>query len=229
MRVLLLDAVDRRRDRTADQLALDGHVVESVDLIDDVAQLCRFSDFDLLIVEASDDPEDAPGVIRTLRRQKITTPLVVISDPVASAVRIRALREGADDYVARPFDLEELSARMTAVVRRSNGLASDVVEVGPLILNLASRSVEIDGRPLPLTPKEYAVLEVLGLRRGRIIGREALLDQIYGSAEDRHEKIIDVYVCRLRRKLQRVRGGRDLLKTEWGRGFVLREPLALAA
>lgn len=225
MRVLLLDAEDRRRDRTADQLALDGHVVESVDLIDDVSQLCRFSDFDLLIIEA----DDAPGVIRTLRRQKITTPLVVISDPAPSAVRIRALRDGADDYVTRPLELEELSARMTAVVRRSKGLASDIVEVGPLALNLASRSVEIDGRPLPLTPKEYAVLEVLGLRRGRVIGREALLDQIYGSAEDRHEKIIDVYVCRLRQKLQRVRGGRDMLQTEWGRGFVLREPLPLAA
>lgn len=229
MRVLLLDPIDNRRDLTADLLARDGHVVEGVDDADDAIQLARLSDFDLLIIESGPVGDSAAAMVQAVRRAGATTPVIILSEAVHAAVRIRALGLGADDYLCRPFDAEELFMRMTAVVRRTYGLAESAVSVGPIRLDLVARTVEVGGRPLALTPKEYAVLEVLGLRPGHVMGRDALLDHLYGGLEDRCDKVIDVYICRLRHKLQRACGGRDYLQTEWGRGFVLREPRPLAA
>lgn len=229
MRVLLLDPTETRRNETAGLLARDGHVVEAADDTDDAIQLGQLTAFDLVIIECGPDGDSAATMVQALRRNRITTPVVVLSDPVPAAVRIRVISLGADDYVSRPFDAGELFMRMTAVVRRTHGLSDSVVAVGQLRLDLTARSVEIDGRPLSLTPKEYAVLEILVLRHGHVMARETLLDHLYGGLDERHEKVIDVYICRLRHKLQRACGGGHYLQTEWGRGFVLREPRPLAA
>lgn len=231
MRVLLLDPQVRRAHATAALLSKHGLVAETADAVEDAVQICQTSVIDLVIIEPDHDGDSGCALLQALRRSRVTVPVILLSDPVPAAVRIRALGLGADDYVTRPFEPEELAGRAAAIVRRANGLAEAVIEVGQLRLDMIARTVAVEGRPFDVTPKEYALLELLGLRRGKVLRRETILDHLYGGLEERHEKVVDVYICRLRRKLQKACGGRDYLRTEWGRGFMLQdpEPQALAA
>ncbi len=130
---------------------------------------------------------------------------------------------GADDYITKPFDQQELVARIQAIVRRAKGFSQPTLSVGPLTLNLGSREVLVDGRAVHLTGKEYAVLELLTLRKGVVLTKEAFLNHLYGGMDEPEVKIIDVFICKLRKKLASA-GAAELIGTVWGRGYVLREP-----
>jgi two-component system cell cycle response regulator CtrA len=130
---------------------------------------------------------------------------------------------GADDYITKPFDQQELVARIQAIVRRAKGFSQPTLTVGPLTLNLGSREVSVEGRNVHLTGKEYAVLELLTLRKGVVLTKEAFLNHLYGGMDEPEVKIIDVFICKLRKKLAQAGAG-DLIGTVWGRGYVLRDP-----
>ncbi len=129
---------------------------------------------------------------------------------------------GADDFISKPFDKAELVARMQAVVRRSKGYSQPTLRVGSLQLNLDSREVLVDGKPVHLTGKEYSILELLVLRKGMVLTKEAFLNHLYGGMDEPEMKIIDVFICKLRKKLA-LAGAGQLIGTVWGRGYMMRD------
>jgi two-component system cell cycle response regulator CtrA len=162
-------------------------------------------------------------VLRRLRAARIETPVLILSGLGKTQAKVRGFGAGADDFITKPFDGQELVARIQAVVRRAKGFAQPTLSVGALTLNLASREVTVDGQPVHLTGKEYAVLELLTLRKGTVLTKEAFLNHLYGGMDEPEVKIIDVFICKLRKKLTQA-GAENLIGTVWGRGYVMREP-----
>jgi two-component system cell cycle response regulator CtrA len=138
--------------------------------------------------------------------------------------KIKGLNIGADDYLTKPFDKNELVARIQSVVRRSKGHAQSIIRTGKLTVNLDSKAVQVDGRHVHLTGKEYGIVELLSLRKGTSITKEMFLNHLYGGMDEPELKIIDVFICKLRKKLSAATGGENYIETIWGRGYLLREP-----
>jgi two-component system cell cycle response regulator CtrA len=148
---------------------------------------------------------------------------LILSGLSRPRAKVKGLSLGADDFITKPFDKFELLARMQAVTRRSKGFSQPTLHLGPIELNLDSRAVNVDGQEVHLTGKEYSVLELLVLRKGMVLNKEAFLNHLYGGMDEPETKIIDVFVCKLRKKLA-LAGGDGLIGTVWGRGYVIREP-----
>jgi len=138
--------------------------------------------------------------------------------------KVKGLGFGADDYMTKPFHKDELVARIHAIVRRSKGHAQSVVQTGELIVKLDAKTVEINEVRVHLTGKEYQMLELLSLRKGTTITKEMFLTQLYGGLDEPEIKIIDVFICKLRKKLASASNGKNYIETVWGRGYILREP-----
>jgi len=164
-------------------------------------------------------------VVRRMRIGRNDTPVLILSGITLPQARVKALSLGADDFITKPYDKAELLARMQAVVRRSKGFSQPTVRLGRMELNLDSREVTIDGRDIHLTGKEYSILELLVLRKGMVLTNEAFLNHLYGGMDEPEVKIIDVFVCKLRKKLSRA-GADGIIGTIWGRGYMIREPAA---
>jgi two-component system, cell cycle response regulator CtrA len=158
-----------------------------------------------------------------MRISRNDTPVLVLSGLTMPQARVKALSLGADDFIIKPYDKAELLARMQAIVRRSKGFSQPTVRLGRLELNLDSREVAVDGREVHLTGKEYSILELLVLRKGMVLTKEAFLNHLYGGMDEPEVKIIDVFVCKLRKKLARA-GADGIIGTIWGRGYMIREP-----
>jgi two-component system response regulator QseB len=141
-------------------------------------------------------------------------PVLIITARDAVADRVRGLDAGADDYLVKPFDLDELAARVRALTRRAAGRSAGVVEHGPLTLDPARREVRLDGRPVSLSAREYAVLEALLERPGAVLSRARLEERLYGWGEEVASNAVEVHVHNLRRKL-----GAGLIRTERGAGY----------
>ena len=179
-------------------------------------------DYDLVLLELMLPDIEGYEVVRRMRAARLATPVIMLSTLSRTQAKVKAFSVGADDFVTKPFDRTELVARMQAVLRRSRGYSEPTLRVGPLQLNLESRKVSVEGRPLRLTNREYAILELLVLRKGNVVSKDAFLSHLYGGMDEPAMKIIDVFVCKVRKKLQAAGIG-HLLGTIWGRGFILRE------
>jgi two-component system cell cycle response regulator CtrA len=167
---------------------------------------------------------DGYEVVRRLRAARVQTPVLILSGLTDTDKKIKGLGVGADDYVTKPFDMAELVARIQAVVRRSRGHAQSVIRTGRLTVDLDKQSVTVDERPVHLTAKEYAILELLSLRKGTTLTKEMFLNHLYGGIDEPELKIIDVFVCKLRKKLTSATHGDNYIHTVWGRGYVLKDP-----
>jgi two-component system cell cycle response regulator CtrA len=163
-------------------------------------------------------------VLRTLRLSKVKTPILILSGMAGIEDKVRGLGFGADDYMTKPFHKDELVARIHAIVRRSKGHAQSVITTGDLSVNLDTKTVEVGGQRVHLTGKEYQMLELLSLRKGTTLTKEMFLNHLYGGMDEPELKIIDVFICKLRKKLDAASGGVNYIETVWGRGYVLREP-----
>jgi two-component system cell cycle response regulator CtrA len=163
-------------------------------------------------------------VLRSLRVAKVKTPILILSGLAGIEDKVRGLGFGADDYLTKPFHKDELVARIHAIVRRSKGHAQSVITTGDLIVNLDTKTVEVDAQRVHLTGKEYQMLELLSLRKGTTLTKEMFLNHLYGGMDEPELKIIDVFICKLRKKLANASDGKNYIETVWGRGYVLREP-----
>ena len=163
-------------------------------------------------------------VLRSLRVSKVETPTLILSGLAGIEDKVRGFGCGADDYMTKPFHKEELVARIHAIVRRSEGHAQSLVQSGDLVVNLDRKTVEVDGARVHLTGKEYQMLELLALRKGMTLTKEMFLNHLYGGMDEPELKIIDVFMCKLRRKLAAASGGKNYVETMWGRGYVLQGP-----
>jgi len=223
MRVLLVeDDLTVSRGIVA-MLKSASMIVEAVDTGEEAMELARLYDYDIVILDLVLPDMEGYEVVRRLRAARVETPVLILSGLTRPQAKVKGFGVGADDFITKPFDSQELLARIQAVVRRTKGFAQPSLTVGPLTLNLGSREVLVAGRPVHLTGKEYAILELLTLRKGVVMTKEAFLNHLYGGMDEPEVKIIDVFICKLRKKLAQA-GADSLIGTVWGRGYVMRDP-----
>ncbi|MCA8908584.1 MAG: response regulator transcription factor [Rhodospirillaceae bacterium] len=224
MRVLLVED-DSATAKSIDlMLQSEGFVVDTTDLGEDGLEIGKLYDYDIIILDLMLPDIDGYEVLRRFRAARVNTPILILSGLTEQENKIRGLGTGADDYLTKPFDKRELIARIHAIVRRSKGHSDSIIRTGRLSVNLDTRTVEVDSTPLHLTGKEYGILELLSLRKGTTLTKEMFLNHLYGGMDEPELKIIDVFVCKLRKKLASATGGDNYIETVWGRGYVLRDP-----
>ncbi len=228
MRVLLIEdepAVARSIELI---LKSEGFNVYSTDLGEEGINLAKLYEQDIILLDLHLQDMNGLDVVRALRTAKIETPIMILSGSAEIETKVRTLGIGADDYVTKPFHRQELIARIHAVVRRSRGHAQSVIRTGDIVVNLDGKTVEVRGERVHLTGKEYQMLELLSLRKGTTLTKEMFLNHLYGGLDEPEVKIIDVFICKLRKKLN-ILAKDDYIETVWGRGYMLRDPQPMAA
>ncbi len=198
--------------------------VYKTDLGEEGVDLAKIYDYDIVLLDLNLPDMSGYDVLRSLRSAKVHTPILILSGLAGIEDKVRGLGLGADDYLSKPFHKVELIARIHALVRRSKGHADSVIATGDLIVNLETRNAEHYGQKLHLTGKEYQMLELLALRKGSTLTKEMFLNHLYGDLDEPDAKIIDVFICKIRKKLINASGGQDYIETIWGRGYALRKP-----
>ncbi len=224
MRVLLVEDDVSMAKSIEMMLRSEGHVVDVTDLGEDGIEIGKLYDYDIIILDLMLPDVDGYEVLRRLRAARVHTPILILSGLTELDAKVKGLGFGADDYLTKPFEKRELLARIQAIVRRAKGHADSIIKTGKLTVNLDTKTVEVEGRPLHLTGKEYGILELLSLRKGTTLTKEMFLNHLYGGIDEPELKIIDVFVCKLRKKLSQATGGENYIETVWGRGYVLRDP-----
>jgi two-component system cell cycle response regulator CtrA len=220
MRILLIEddqAVAKGIDLT---LRAEGFNVYTTDLGEEGVDLGKIYDYDLILLDLNLPDMSGMDVLRTLRVARIDTPVMILSGSSEIDTKVKTL---GGDYMTKPFHREELVARIHAVIRRSKGHANSVIRTGEIAVDVGSKTVEVAGSRVHLTGKEYQMLELLSLRKGSTLTKEMFLNHLYGGRDEPELKIIDVFICKLRKKLKTV-ANEHCIETVWGRGYVLRDP-----
>jgi two-component system, cell cycle response regulator CtrA len=223
MRVLLIEDDSATAQSIELMLKSESFNVYTTDLGEEGIDLGKVYDYDIILLDLNLPDMSGFDVLRKLRVSRVRTPILILSGLAAIEGKIKGLGYGADDYVTKPFHKNELIARIHAIVRRSKGHAQSVINTDDLSVNLASKSVEISGTRVHLTEKEYQMLELLVLRKGTTLNKEMFLSHLYSGMDEPEAKIIDVFICKLRKKLATASGGKDYIETVWGRGYAMRE------
>ena len=224
MRVLLIEDDSATSQSIELMLKSESFNVYTTDLGEEGVDLGKLYDYDIILLDLNLPDMSGFEVLRSLRVSKVKTPILILSGLAGIEDKVKGLGFGADDYMTKPFHKDELVARIHAVVRRSKGHAQSVVQTGDLVVNIDTKMVEVDGARVHLTGKEYQILELLSLRKGTTLTKEMFLTQLYGGMDEPEIKIIDVFICKLRKKLASASNGKDYIETVWGRGYVLRQP-----
>ncbi len=220
MRVLLIEDDTATAKAIELMLKSEDYVCDSTDLGEDGLDIGKLYDYDLIILDLMLPDIDGLEVLRRMRTAKVQTPILILSGLSQPDDKVKALTAGADDYLTKPFDKEELVARIQAIVRRTNGHPDAVVRTGGLSVNLNTRMVTVDEQLVHLTRREYSILELLALRKGSTLTKEMFLNHLYGGMDEPEIKIIDVFICKLRKKLSAA-SGENYIETVWGRGYFM--------
>ena len=224
MRVLLIEDDSAMARSIELMLRSEGLNVYTTDLGEEGINLGKLYDYDIIVLDLQLPDMSGFEVLKALRVAKVQTPVLILSGNAIVEAKVKALGFGADDYMTKPFYKDELVARIQAVVRRSKGHSQSVITTGKLTVNLDAKTVEVDGSRVHLTGKEYQMLELLSLRKGTTLTKEMFLNHLYGGMDEPELKIIDVFICKLRKKLAAAIDGDNYIETVWGRGYVLRDP-----
>ena len=225
MRALIIEDDSATAQSIELMLKSEGFNVYTTDLGEEGIDLGKVYDYDIILLDLNLPDMSGFEVLRSLRVSKVKTPTLILSGLAGIEDKVKGFGFGADDYMTKPFHKDELVARIHAIVRRSKGHAQSVVQSGDLLVNLDAKTTEVNGTRVYLTGKEYQVLELLSLRKGMTISKEMFLNHLYGGMDEPELKIIDVFMCKLRKKLANASGGKNYIETVWGRGYVLRHPM----
>ncbi len=229
MRILLVEDDPTTSKSIEMMLGTANLNVYATDLGEEGIDLAKLYDYDLILLDLNLPDIHGHDVLKQLRMSRIETPILILSGSDDIENKIKGFGVGADDYMTKPFNRDELVARIHAIVRRSKGHSQSVIRTGTVEVNLDAKSVDVDGKPVHLTGKEYQMLELLSLRKGTTLTKEMFLNHLYGGMDEPELKIIDVFICKLRKKLSTATGGETHIETVWGRGYVLRDPEGGAA
>ena len=224
MRVLLIEDDSAVAQSIELMLKSESFNIYTTDLGEEGIDLGKIYDYDIILLDLNLPDMSGFEVLRGLRVSKVAAPILILSGLAGIEDKVRGLGFGADDYMTKPFHKDELIARIHALVRRSRGHAQSTIQTGDLTVDLDTKKVEINGIRVHLTAKEYKILELLSLRKGTTLTKEMLLNHLYGGMDEPESKIIDVFMCKLRKKLASASGGDDFIETVWARGYVLSEP-----
>jgi two-component system cell cycle response regulator CtrA len=199
-----------------------GTIVDMVSSGSEALELLKHYDYDIVVVNSLLPDMDGCEAVKRMRGSKIDTPVLMLSSANRAQVCVRALAIGADDVMNKPIEPAEFVARVQAIVRRSKGFSKSSLNIGNVELDLHSQGVSVNGHKVYLTGKEQAILELLMLRKGMVLTKDAFLNHLYGGMDEPEVKIIDVFICKLRKKLARA-GADNLIGTVWGRGYTIRD------
>ena len=225
MRILLVED-DPTTSKSIEMMLQNANLnVYATDLGEEGIDLAKLYDYDLILLDLNLPDMNGHDVLRQLRLAKVETPILILSGADDTENKLKGFGFGADDYMTKPFHRQELIARIHAIVRRSKGHAQSIITTGKFTVNLDAKTVEVDGTPVHLTGKEYQMLELLSLRKGTTLTKEMFLNHLYGGMDEPELKIIDVFICKLRKKLTAACDGENYIHTVWGRGYVLRDPI----
>jgi two-component system cell cycle response regulator CtrA len=224
MRVLLVED-DLTTSKSIELMLTHANLnVYTTELGEEGIDLAKLYDYDLILLDIGLPDMTGHDVLRQLRLARIETPILILSGADDTESKIKGFGFGADDYLTKPFHREELVARIHAIIRRSKGHSQSVIRTGLINVNLDAKTVDVASKTVHLTGKEYQMLELLSLRKGTTLTKEMFLNHLYGGMDEPELKIIDVFICKLRKKLSEATGGETYIETVWGRGYVLRDP-----
>lgn len=218
MRLLLVEDEAALRTQLGDQLERHGYAVDRAADGREALYLAQEYDYDLAVIDLGLPGMDGITLIRTLREQQRRFPILVLTARARWQDKVAGLEAGGDDYVVKPFQLEEVLARLNALLRRSSGFASPLLEFGPLRIDTAAQEVQVEGAAIELTAFEYKALLFLAHRHGQVVSKTVLTEHLYDQDFDRDSNVIEVFIGRLRKKLD---PGQTLkpITTIRGRGY----------
>jgi two-component system cell cycle response regulator CtrA len=224
MRVLVIEDDSATAQSIQLMLKSANFNVYTTDLGEEGIDLSKVYDYDIILLDLNLPDMSGFEVLRSMRVSKVETPTLILSGLAGVEDKIKGFGFGADDYLTKPFHKDELVARIHSLVRRSRGYARSVIEIDDLVVNLDTKTTAVNGTPVHLTLKEFQMLELLALRKGTTLSKEMFFNHLYGGIDEPELKIIDVFICKLRKKLANALGGKDYIETVWGRGYMVRQP-----
>ena len=203
MRVLLVEDDYAVSQSIETMLKKEGMIVDTTDLGEDGLEIGKLYDYDIIILDLMLPDMNGYEVLKNLRAAKVNTPVLILSGLSEPDKKVKGIQ---------------------AVVRRSKGHSNSVIRTGEVEVNLDTQTVTVGSKTLHLTGKEYGIMELLSLRKGSTLNKDQFLNHLYGGIDEPELKIIDVFICKLRKKLEKASGGKNYIETVWGRGYVLRDP-----
>ncbi len=219
MRVLLIEDDSILNETLTDYLETSGFSVEACYDAAEGLEMLTLYDFQVVLLDLGLPDMKGETCLRKIRAEKPDMPVIVLTGRDDKQSCLDLLEAGADDYMTKPFSSEELIARMRANIRRANGHSDNIIRSGAFALDLKRQLVQIDGSDINLTRKEFEMLRLMVLQKGGVISKEAFLDHLYGGMDEPEIKIIDVFICKLRKKLELAMNGEKLIEIVWGRGY----------
>ena len=215
MRILVVEDEPDLQSLLARALRAQGYAVDTASDGEQALFKAQTWDYDALVLDWMLPRLDGMSVLRELRRKK-KTPVLLLTARDTTDDRVTGLDGGADDFVIKPFEIKELLARLRAIIRRSVGATSNVIEIGDIKIDTGSHTVYRNGELIPLTAREYALVELLSLRKGKLVTRQVLYDHLFDENDDTLSNLIEVHVSNVRKKL-----GKDFIATRRGAGYIV--------
>ena len=220
MKILSFETIYNKSDLLIPFLRSRLAVIDETSDVEEVLDLVKFYDYDVVLLRIAQDRLGDIDLIRRLRLARTKASIVVLTRSLNEAGRLRVLQAGADDLIVEALSHEEVFMKVQNLVRRSRGFQDNALRIGAVEINMNAKKLYAKGQAVPLTKKEYQIAEILALRKGAVLSKEAILDHLYGGLDEPNPKIIDVFVCKIRKKLQML-GVDDFVETNWGHGYMV--------
>lgn len=222
MKLLIFGTALDNRDILATFFKSKLVVVDETPDIEEALDLTRFYDYDVVLLRMADTRPTEVELVRRLRLAGLRCPILAVAHVLSEVTRLRVLEAGIDDLIVNALSNEEIFLRVQNQVRRSRGFQSSALALGNIEINMNAKKIFVAGSEIALTKKEYQIVEILALRKGCVLSKEAILDHLYGGLDEPNPKIIDVFICKIRKKFLAA-GAEDLIQTNWGRGYMIVE------